>query len=133
MPPSMKIHVHWIELDEKINHLKISKFWNFERKGCMAKNSFFKPFKKKIIFIGFKMSSFRCKSHVKEINMPRNMFGCSLKLILRFFGNFCIYGIKLNYSYMIYTIVKNYLNTWIILYWTFFFSSLKFVLCKCYL
>ncbi len=38
------------------------------------------------MFNGFKMSSFICKSHVKEINMPKNMFGCPLKLILGFFG-----------------------------------------------
>jgi hypothetical protein len=29
------------------------------------------------------------------------MFACPLKLILRFFGIFCIYGIKLKYSYTI--------------------------------
>jgi hypothetical protein len=28
------------------------------------------------------------------------MFGCPLKLILGFFGSFCIFGIKLEYSYM---------------------------------
>jgi len=29
------------ELDEKPNHTKISKSWNFERKGYKAKDSFF--------------------------------------------------------------------------------------------
>jgi hypothetical protein len=38
---------------------------------------------------------------VKEINMPKNMFGCPLKLILGFYGTFCIYGIKQKYSYTI--------------------------------
>jgi hypothetical protein len=33
--------------------------------------------------------------------MPKNMFGCPLKLILGFFGIFCISGIKLKYSYTI--------------------------------
>jgi len=33
--------------------------------------------------------------------MPKNTFGCSLKLILGFFGIFCIYNIKLKYSYTI--------------------------------
>jgi hypothetical protein len=47
------------------------------------------------------MSSFRCRSHVKEINMPRNMFGCPLKLILKFSRIFYIYGIKRKYSYTI--------------------------------
>jgi hypothetical protein len=47
------------------------------------------------------MSSFRCRSHVQEIILPKNMFGYPLKLILRFFGIFCIFGIKLKYSYTI--------------------------------
>jgi hypothetical protein len=29
------------ELDEKPNHTKISKSWNFEGKGCKAKDSLF--------------------------------------------------------------------------------------------
>jgi hypothetical protein len=33
--------------------------------------------------------------------MPKNMFGCPLKLNSGFFGIFCIFGIKLKYSYMI--------------------------------
>jgi hypothetical protein len=53
------------------------------------------------MFNGFKMSSFRCKSHLKEINMPKNMFGCPLKLILGFLKILCIFGIKLKYSYTI--------------------------------
>jgi hypothetical protein len=47
------------------------------------------------------MSIFRRKSHVKEINMPKNMFGYPLKLILNFLGIFCIFGIKVKYSYTI--------------------------------
>jgi hypothetical protein len=35
------------ELDEKPNHTKISKSWNFEKKGYKAKDSFLKPFDKK--------------------------------------------------------------------------------------
>jgi hypothetical protein len=38
---------------------------------------------------------------VKEINMPKNMFGCPLKLILGFFAIFGIFGIKPKYSYKI--------------------------------
>jgi hypothetical protein len=89
------------DANEKPNHSKISKSWNFEWKGYKAKDSFLKPFDKKIMFNGFKMSSFRCKLHVKEINMPKNMFGCPLKPILGFFGIFCISSIKLKYSYTI--------------------------------
>ncbi len=42
------------ELDEKPNHTKMSKFWNFEGKGCKAKDSFFKPFEKYIYSMGSK-------------------------------------------------------------------------------
>jgi hypothetical protein len=38
---------------------------------------------------------------VKEINMPENMFGCPLKLILEIYGIYGIFGIKLKYSYTI--------------------------------
>jgi len=53
------------ELDEKPNHIKISKSWNFEGKHYKAKYSFFLPFDKKIMFNGFKMFNIRSKSHVK--------------------------------------------------------------------
>jgi hypothetical protein len=53
------------------------------------------------MFNGFKMLSFICKSHVQEINMSKNMFGCPLKLILGFSRIFYIFGIKLKYSYTI--------------------------------
>jgi hypothetical protein len=74
------------ELDEKSNHTKMSKSSNFEGKGCKAKDSFKKPFDKKKLFNGFKIPSFRCKSHVQEIILPKNIFGCPLKLILGFFA-----------------------------------------------
>jgi hypothetical protein len=87
--------------DEKPNQTKISKSLNFAGKGCKTKDSFFKPFDKKIMFNAFKMSSFRCKLHVQEIILPKNMFGCPLKPILRFFGIFYVFGIKPKYSYII--------------------------------
>jgi hypothetical protein len=63
------------------------------------------------MFNGFKMFSFRCKSHVQEINLPKNMFGCPLKLILGFFEIFCIFGIKLKYSFTIMYECENSLLT----------------------
>jgi hypothetical protein len=60
-----------------------------------------KPFDAKKLFNGFKMFSFRCKSHVKEIILPKNMFGCQLKLILEILGIFYISSIKPKYSYTI--------------------------------
>jgi len=45
--------------------------------------------------------NFRCRSHVKKINMSKNMFGCPLKPILGFSRIFYIFGIKLKYSYTI--------------------------------
>jgi hypothetical protein len=35
---------------------------------------------------------------VKEINLPKNMVGYPLKLILGIFGNFYVYGYKPKYS-----------------------------------
>jgi hypothetical protein len=37
------------------------------------------------MFNEFKMFSFKCRSHVQEIILPKNMFGCTLKLIFGFF------------------------------------------------
>jgi len=53
------------------------------------------------MFNGFKMFSSRCRSHVQEIIMLKNMFGCPLKLILGFSRIFFISSIKLKYSYTI--------------------------------
>ncbi len=55
------------------------------------------------MFNGFKMSNFKCKSHVKEINLPRNMFGCPLKLIL---GIFVFMAINTNIHAQLCTNVK---------------------------
>jgi hypothetical protein len=52
------------ELDEKPNYAKFSKSLNFERKGCKEKDLKKKPFDKRIVFNGFKVSSLRCRSHV---------------------------------------------------------------------
>jgi hypothetical protein len=38
---------------------------------------------------------------VEEIILPKNMFGCPLKLILGFYKNFYVFGIKPKYSYTI--------------------------------
>ncbi len=89
------------ECDKRLNHTKISKCWNFDEKGCKENDSFFKSFDKKIMFNGFKMFNFRCKSHVQEIISPKNMFGYLLKLILRFFGISYFSSIKLKYAYTI--------------------------------
>ncbi len=80
------------------------------------------------------MSSFRCKSHVQEIILPKNMFGCPLKPMLGFFRIFGIFGIKPKYSYTImYEFEKSPLTHEISYIGIFKFFSLKFVSCKCYL
>jgi len=53
------------------------------------------------MFNEFKMFTFKCKSHVQEVTLPKNMFGCPLKLILGFFGIFHVFSIKPKYSYTI--------------------------------
>jgi len=85
------------------------------------------------MFNEFKMSSFKCRSHVKETNMPNDMFGCLLKLILRFSKIFCIYGIKLKYSYtIIYDCEKSPLTQEMFYIGLLNFSQLSFinVICK---
>jgi hypothetical protein len=90
MPPSLKVYVHYTlyELDEKPNSIKISKSLNFEGKGYKEKEFSKKPFDKTIVFNGFKMSSLRCRSHVQEKILPKNMFGCPLKFIFGISRNF---------------------------------------------
>jgi hypothetical protein len=84
MPPSMKIYVHWMNLmkNQIIQQCQILKFW---KKGLQGKGFFFLTIWQKNMWNGFKMSSFRCKSHVQEIILPKNMFSCPFKLILGFF------------------------------------------------
>ncbi len=41
MPPFMKVHVHWMELDEKPSHTKFQSLENFGGEGCKAKDSNF--------------------------------------------------------------------------------------------
>jgi predicted membrane-bound dolichyl-phosphate-mannose-protein mannosyltransferase len=53
------------------------------------------------MFNEFKMSNFRCKSHMQEINLSKNMFSYPFKLILGFFEIFYIFGNKPKYSYTI--------------------------------
>jgi hypothetical protein len=55
---------------------KCQSFEIFKGKGCKAKDSIFKPFDKKYIFNGYKLFSFKCRSHVHEVILPKNMFGC---------------------------------------------------------
>ncbi len=75
------------------------------------------------------MSSFRCNSHVKEIFLPKNMFGCPLKLILGFFRIFRIFGIKPKYSYtIIYECEKSPLTDELS-----YIGLFNFVSCKSYL
>jgi hypothetical protein len=96
--PSMKVHVHWMNL---MKNQIIQKFQSLEilkKRATKKKTQYLKPFDKKIMF---KMSSFTCKSHVQEIILSKNMFGCPLKFILRFFKTFCIYDCKPKYSHTI--------------------------------
>ncbi len=94
MPLSMKVYVHYMNLmkNQIIQNLKSL---NFEGKGCKENDFLKKLFDKTIVFNGFKMLSLKCKSHVEENILPKNMFSCPLKRNLEFlgiFGNFCIFG-----------------------------------------
>jgi hypothetical protein len=65
----------------------ISKFQGLEflnQKGSKGNYSFFLTFGNLVIFIRIKIYSSNCKTHVKEIIMQKNTFGCPSKLILTF-------------------------------------------------
>ncbi len=95
----MKIHVHWNnQIIQNFQSLKILK----ER--VVRQRIFLYNIWKIIMFNGFKMSSFRCRSHVQEIIFPRNMLVVQRNSFLDFFGIFCVYGYKQNIN----THVKNH-------------------------
>jgi hypothetical protein len=77
----MKVHVHWMNL---MKNQIIQKFQSFEfwKKVLQDKRIIFKTIN------GFNMSNFKCKSHVQIIILPKNMLGCPLKFILKFFETF---------------------------------------------
>jgi hypothetical protein len=101
MPLSMKIPIHWMNLMKNQIIKKIQSLEFFKERVTRQKTHLKNQLIKKIMFNGFKMSIFRCESHVHEIILPKNMFSCPLKFIMGFFGIFCIYGTKLKYSYTI--------------------------------
>jgi hypothetical protein len=68
----------------KAKSYKNVKFLKFWKKGLQSKRLIFLIMWQKKMFNGLKMSNFRCTSHVQEIIFPKNMFGCSLKLMLGF-------------------------------------------------
>ncbi len=91
----MKVHVHGMNLMKNQIIQKIQSLEILNEKAARQGTHFFNHLIKKIMFNGFKMSWFKCRSHMKEINMPKNMFGCTFKLILGFLRIFCIFGITL--------------------------------------
>jgi len=61
------------------------------------------------MFNGFKMFSFRCKSHVQEINFfPKTMFGCPLKFIMDFFRFSMFMALNQNIHTQLYMNVKSH-------------------------
>ncbi len=72
------------ELDEKPNHSKISKSWNFEGKGCKAKNSFKNHLTKKLCSMDSKYLTLGA-GHCVRNNLAKKHVWCPLKLILGIF------------------------------------------------
>jgi hypothetical protein len=54
MLPFMQPHVLLGQFDEKINHMKNSKSWDFETKGCKGNDSFIKSLAIVLYSIGSK-------------------------------------------------------------------------------
>jgi hypothetical protein len=97
----MKIHVYWMNLMKNQIIQKLQSLEILKERVVRQRTIFLNHLIKKYMFNGFKMFSFKCKSHVQEIILPKNTFGCPLKLILGFLGIFFIFGIRLKYSYTI--------------------------------
>jgi hypothetical protein len=58
------------ELVEKPNHTKMSKFWNFEGKGCKAKDSFLNDLTRKLCSMDSKYLTLGA-SHYARINLAK--------------------------------------------------------------
>ncbi len=78
----------------------IQKFQSFEilEERAANKDSLFENFDKTIIFNRFKVFNFRCRSHVQEVSLPKNMF---LLYIETHFEIFYISSYKPEYLYTI--------------------------------
>jgi len=96
MPPSRNVHVHWMTLMKNQNAQKCQ---NFKKRVVRQRTHFLNHLTKKICSMGSKC--FRCRSHVQEIILPKNMFSCPLKFILGCFGIFYISSYKPKFSYIV--------------------------------
>jgi hypothetical protein len=101
MSPFMKIHVHWVNLMKNQIKQKFQSFEILKEKGYKAKDSFSWPFGKNIMFNGFKMSNFKCKSHVKEIILSKTSLVVYWNSFWGFSRIFYIFGNKKKYWYTI--------------------------------
>ncbi len=79
------------------------------------------------------MFSFRCRSHVQEKILSKNMFNCPLKLIYGISRNFCIFYYKPKYCMQLCINVKTHHQHMNYLKLDYSIFSLKFVSSKCYL
>ncbi len=130
----MKVHVHQMNLmknqiiQKKFNVLK---FW---RRRSQGKTLIFLIIWQKIMFNGFKMSNFRCKSHVQEIILPNKCLVVCRNSYYNFLGFFTFLVINQNiytqlcmnvktHHHQMYYFKLEYKN----------FVTSKFVSNKCYL
>jgi hypothetical protein len=101
MPPSMKIHIQWMNLMKNHIKQKIQSNLILEERVARQKTHFKNHLIKTFYSMRSKSFRFRCKSHVQLIILPENMFGYPLELILRFFRILCVFGIEPKYSHTI--------------------------------
>jgi hypothetical protein len=82
----MKIHVHWMNLIKNQIIQKLRSFEILKERATKQKNSFKKPFDKKIMFNGFKMQV-TCAGN----KLAKKMFTCLLEVILKSFEIFFLF------------------------------------------
>jgi hypothetical protein len=80
----MKVYVHWMNLMKTEIIIKFQSFEILKERVTRQRTHFLNHLTKKSCSMGSKYV--KCKSHVKEIILQKNMFGCPLKFILGFFA-----------------------------------------------
>jgi hypothetical protein len=129
-PSTIQVHVYYMNL------MKNQILQNFQSREILKERAtrqrihFFNHLTKILCSMDSKCLRFRHKSYVEKIIIPKNMFGCPLKLILRFF---MFLTINQNINTQLCVNVKTHHHHMNDLNWTIQFFSLNFVSNKCYL
>jgi hypothetical protein len=117
----MYMFIEWTWWKTKsYKNFKVLKFW---RKGLEGKGFIVLTIWQKNMFNGFKISSFRCRSHLHEIILPKKCFVVHWNSFWEFLGVFGFMAI--NQHIETHLCMNVTINTWIVLNWTIRFFLFK--------